>query len=171
MTNVHEVKGHFRRLASVLSVVWAAGTFGGLVNWLIGPLFESLRLLEFSHVDLHYSLNRGSLFSALTLGGVWGLIFLLTLPRQWGRIAADGHWQFWVRAFFYGLIPALVEIFFILPHDGHGIGGTGYGAATWVYVILFNTLGWSLPAYFWVYLIGPSDNSEGFGYDALAGNV
>ena len=51
------------------------------------------------------------------------------------------------------------------------MGGTDYGAATWVFVLLFNTLGWSVPAYCWLYLIGPEDGAQGFGYDALAGSV
>lgn len=162
----------FRRTATALSLAFAAGAFGGFANWLIEPLFEALHLLDWSGSGLHPTLDRGSLFAKLATGGVWGFIFLLTLPRTF-KIQQGGHdsWQFWTRAFLYGLIVAAVQIFIVLPHDGLGIGGRDLGNATPLWVTLFSTVGWSLPAYLWLYTIGPEDTEQGFGYDALAGTA
>ena len=51
------VKESLRGLATLLSVVFVAGAFGGLVYFFIGPLFEALRIFDVSHVELHYELD------------------------------------------------------------------------------------------------------------------
>lgn len=53
-----------------------------------------------------------------------------------------------------GLVPSLVQLLVIFPlSTPFGVGGVGLGAATPVFVLLFNTLGWSLPAYAWFLLL------------------
>ena len=51
-------KGCLRKFATVLSLVYAAGCVGGFVFWLIGPVFEGLRILEYCGVELHPELTR-----------------------------------------------------------------------------------------------------------------
>lgn len=56
--------------------------------------------------------------------------------------------------FLAGLGPSLVQLFVIFPlSTPFGVGGVGLGAATPVFVLLFNSLGWSLPAYAWFLLL------------------
>ena len=61
----------------------------------------------------------------------------------------------WRNAAASGLFPALVQMFLVFPlATPFGIGGVGLGAATPVFVLIFNTIGWSLPACGWFILTG-----------------
>ncbi len=54
-----------------------------------------------------------------------------------------------------GLFPSAVQTFIVFPVATHfGVGGVGLGKLTPLFVIIFNTLGWSLPAYAWFLLAG-----------------
>ncbi len=54
-----------------------------------------------------------------------------------------------------GLLPSLVQMFIVFPlATEFGIGGVGLGALTPLFVIIFNTIGWSIPAYAWFKLAG-----------------
>ena len=56
-----------------------------------------------------------------------------------------------------GLVPSLVQIFLVFPRTTpFGIGGVGLGNLTPVFVLIFNTIGWSIPAYAWFRLAGSS---------------
>lgn len=54
-----------------------------------------------------------------------------------------------------GLFPSAVQIFVVFPSTTpFGTGGVGLGKLTPIFVIIFNTIGWSLPAYLWFRLAG-----------------
>lgn len=54
-----------------------------------------------------------------------------------------------------GVLPSLVQIFLVFPlSTPFGIGGVGLGALTPLFVLIFNTVGWSIPAYAWFKLAG-----------------
>lgn len=54
-----------------------------------------------------------------------------------------------------GLFPSAVQMFVVFPNaTPFGIGGVGLGKLTPLFVIIFNTLGWSMPGYFWFRLAG-----------------
>ena len=48
-----------------------------------------------------------------------------------------------------GLLPSFVQMFVMFPLGGQGIGGYHLGIAMPLFVILFNTVFWSFPAYAW----------------------
>ena len=54
-----------------------------------------------------------------------------------------------------GIVPSLVQMFLVFPFSTpFGIGGIGLGALTPVFVLIFNTIGWGIPAYAWFRLAG-----------------
>jgi hypothetical protein len=54
-----------------------------------------------------------------------------------------------------GLFPSAVQMFIVFPNGTpFGIGGVGLGNLTPAFVLVFNTIGWSLPAYAWFRLAG-----------------
>jgi hypothetical protein len=54
-----------------------------------------------------------------------------------------------------GLFPSAVQIFIVFPvSTPFGVGGVGLGKLTPLFVVIFNTIGWSLPAYAWFRLAG-----------------
>ena len=48
-----------------------------------------------------------------------------------------------------GLLPAAVQLLLIFPLGGMSIGGVRLGYCMPLFVILFNTIFWSFPAYAW----------------------
>jgi len=54
-----------------------------------------------------------------------------------------------------GLFPSAVQMFVVFPSaTPFGVGGVGLGKLTPIFVLIFNTIGWSLPAYLWFRLAG-----------------
>ncbi|KAK9845421.1 hypothetical protein WJX81_006113 [Elliptochloris bilobata] len=91
------------------------------------------------------------LFSKVAWGGVWGA-FLFLIPLR--KVVA----RWWVRALVYGCGPSLVQILVVFPlTTPYGVGGVGLGALTPAFVFVFNTVGWSIPAYAYFRLHGFED--------------
>ncbi|CAL5227307.1 g10244 [Coccomyxa viridis] len=134
----------------ILSVAFAAGAVGGLINFLIAPLFGALHITTALGVDIAPGLNKGDLYQKLVWGGVFGFLFLIPL-RKYVK-------QWWVRACIFGVVPSLVQMFLVFPlSTPFKVGGVGLGALTPVFVLLFNTIGWGIPAYAWFRLAGYED--------------
>mmetsp|Transcript_7226 Transcript_7226/g.13112 ORF Transcript_7226/g.13112 Transcript_7226/m.13112 type:complete len:163 (-) Transcript_7226:358-846(-) len=142
---------------NALSCALCAGAMGGVANFLIAPLFGIMHITTACGVDIAPPLLKEDLYAKVFWGGVWGLVFLEPCLR---RVLP----QAWARALIYGILPSLVQIFLVFPlTTGFGIGGVGLGAATPVFVLIFNTLGWSMPALGWLLMTGvetPSSEDE-----------
>ncbi|EIE23864.1 hypothetical protein COCSUDRAFT_47036 [Coccomyxa subellipsoidea C-169] len=134
----------------ILSLAFAAGAVGGLVNFLIAPLFGALHITTALGVHIAPGLVKGDLYSKVVWGGIWGFLFMLPLRKyvkNWGA-----------RACIFGLFPSAVQMFLVFPHSTpFGIGGVGLGKLTPLFVIIFNTIGWSVPGYLWFRLAGYED--------------
>ncbi|BDA46518.1 hypothetical protein COCOBI_08-6120 [Coccomyxa sp. Obi] len=134
----------------ILSVAFAAGALGGFFNFLIAPLFGALHITTALGVHIAPALVKADLYSKVFWGGIWGFLFILPL-RKYIK-------SWWARAFIFGLFPSAVQMFLVFPNaTPFGIGGIGLGKLTPLFVIIFNTLGWSLPGYFWFRLAGYED--------------
>mmetsp|Transcript_18824 Transcript_18824/g.52498 ORF Transcript_18824/g.52498 Transcript_18824/m.52498 type:complete len:161 (+) Transcript_18824:148-630(+) len=130
-----------------------AGIVGGIFNFLIAPLFGALHITTACGVEIAPPLDKLDLYSKVFWGGVWGLVLLEPFLKRCIP-------SIWIRALLYGLLPSLVQIFLVFPlATPFGIGGVGLGAATPVFVIVFNTLGWSFPACGWLVLTGVVNSS------------
>ena len=130
------MKNGYRRL----SVVFAGGVFGGLLNslaiWLIGALGVTAAL----GVKLAPALTPAWLYPRLVWGGLWGLLFLLPVRRL--SPMAQG--------LLLSLGPTLVQLFVVFPfRTPAGRMGLGLGSLTPVFVVLFNAV-WGVAAAWWV---------------------
>ncbi|MEW5306708.1 MAG: hypothetical protein WDW36_009152 [Sanguina aurantia] len=131
------------------------GAVGGVANTLLPILFGLLHITTALHVDIAPAWSKEDLYHKVFWGGLWGFVFLIRLPLP--RVARS----WWTRACVYGLVPSLVQLLVIFPlSTPFGVGGVGLGAATPVFVLLFNTLGWSLPAYAWFLLLQSGSNPD-----------
>ncbi|MFP4070616.1 MAG: hypothetical protein ACLFTB_01080 [Desulfovibrionales bacterium] len=125
-----------------LSLVFAAGIFGGLVNGLVVWLFGKYGITGAFGVRMAPALTPGWLYPRLVWGGVWGLLFLLPLLRS--RTIA--------RGLVLSLGPTLVMLFIVFPYEMHqGMLGLRLGMLTPVFVLLFNAF-WGVAAATWLRL-------------------
>jgi hypothetical protein len=126
--------------ATSLSLYFAAGALGGLVNslavWGLGELGVTRAL----GVSIAPALTAGWLYPRIVWGGLWGLLFALPLRSPgWVR-----------RGLVLSLGPSLVQLFVVFPvRDGRGVLGLEHGALTPV-LVLFATAVWGLVASWWV---------------------
>lgn len=129
-----------------LSLYFAAGSLGGLVNsvaaWLCGAYGISAAL----HVALAPRLTAGWLYPRIVWGGLWGLLFLLPMVKS----------RFVLRGLIVSLGPTVAQLFYIYPTVMHkGMLGMKLGALTPVLVILLNAV-WGVTAAFWLRLVDRS---------------
>jgi hypothetical protein len=122
-----------------LSLVYAAGTVGGLINSLAVWLLGSSGITTALGVHIAPPLSAAWLYPRLVWGGLWGFIFLI--PFRDSPI---------LRGAIYSLGPTLVQLFIVFPlKDGKGMMGIGLGALTPLVVITANAV-WGVVASYWL---------------------
>ena len=128
------------------SLAFAAGTFGGLINSLTVWLFGLLSITALLGVKIAPALTPAWLYPRLVWGGLWGLLFLLSLA---GFIRKP----LWIQGLLYSLAPSLVQLFLVFPiKDSKGLLGLSLGTLTPVVVLVFNAI-WGLATAFWLHLV------------------
>jgi hypothetical protein len=121
------------RGSALFAVCFAAGTLGGLANSLALWLAGQWGITTLAGVQLAPPLTLAWLYPRLVWGGLWGLVYYLTVGsararRQWVR---KGLWV--------SLLPTAVQLFLILPnHTPYGMLGFGLGSLTPLFVLLCN---------------------------------
>ena len=126
--------------AGKLSMVFAAGCLGGLVNslavWLSGMYGISAAI----GVKIAPQLSAAWLYPRIVWGGIWGLLFLLPLLRR----------KFLAQGLIYSLGPTLVQLFVVFPMKANkGVMGLDLGDLTPLAVVVFNAV-WGVTASFWL---------------------
>jgi hypothetical protein len=123
-----------------LSLTFAAGVLGGLANSLAVWLFGALGLNQLLGVALAPNLTPAWLYPRLVWGGLWGWLFLFSLPKL----------TYPSRGILLSLGPSLVQIFVVFPLKAHkGIGGIELGYLTPLLVLFFNAV-WGLVTAIWL---------------------
>ncbi|MGD2095930.1 MAG: hypothetical protein PVG35_00025 [Desulfobacterales bacterium] len=131
-------------LARKLSLVFAAGVLGGLINSLAVWGAGELGITAAAGVKIAPKLSAGWLYPRLVWGGIWGILFLL--PMMQSRI--------WSRGFIYSLGPTLVQLFVVFPIKAHkGTMGLELGMLTPLFVVVYNAI-WGWAAAIWLRLTG-----------------
>lgn len=127
-------------LARKISLVFAAGVLGGLVNSLAVWAFGDFGITAAAGVKIAPKLSAAWLYPRLVWGGIWGVLFLL--PMMQTRI--------WSRGFIYSLGPTLVQLFVVFPLKAQkGAMGLELGMLTPLFVVLFNAI-WGWTAAIWL---------------------
>ena len=127
-------------LARKLSLVFAAGVLGALLNslavWAAGEFGISAAL----GVKIAPKLSAAFLYPRLVWGGIWGVLFLLPMMQT----------SIWSRGFIYSLGPTLVQLFIVFPLKANkGAMGLELGMLTPLLVIVFNAI-WGWTAAIWL---------------------
>jgi hypothetical protein len=131
-------------LARKISLVFAAGVLGGLMNSLAVWGAGELGITAAAGVKIAPKLSAGWLYPRLVWGGIWGVLFLL--PMMQTRI--------WSRGFLYSLGPTLVQLFMVFPMKANkGAMGLELGMLTPLFVVVFNAI-WGWTAAIWLRITG-----------------
>jgi len=122
-------------LVRKISLVFAAGVLGGLLNSLAVWGAGELGITAAAGVKIAPKLSAAWLYPRLVWGGIWGILFLV--PMMQTRI--------WSRGFIYSLGPTLVQLFIVFPMKAKkGMMGVELGLLTPVFVVIFNAIwGWT----------------------------
>ena len=127
-------------LAKKLSLVFAAGCLGGLLNSLAVWIFGVIGITSALGVKIAPPLTAPWLYPRLVWGGIWGLLFLLPLMRK----------RFLYRGLIFSLGPTIVQLFIVFPVKANkGIMGFDLGLLTPLFVFVFNAI-WGLAAAIWL---------------------
>ena len=129
-------------LFRTVSLVFAAGCFGGLVNslavWFLGDVGINAAL----GVSIAPKLTPAWLYPRLIWGGLWGFLFLLPFLRR--------SWL--LRGLIYSLGPSLVMLVIVFPLKAKkGMFGLELGNLTPFLVLFFNAV-WGVTAALWLRL-------------------
>jgi hypothetical protein len=130
------MKNFFRKL----SLVFASGAFGALVNSTVLWLFGRAGITAELGVKLAPSFTPAWLYPRLVWGGIWGILFLLPLAQN--------------RPFQQGLLislgPTIVQLFVIFPYQlNKGMMGLELGPLTPLFVLFINAV-WGVATALWL---------------------
>ena len=128
--------------AGKLSVVFAAGCLGGLLNSLAVWLGGYYGITPALGVKIAPQLSAAWLYPRIVWGGIWGILFLLPLLKR----------NYLIRGLIFSLGPTLVQLFVVFPMKANkGVMGLDLGALTPVAVVVFNAI-WGITAAIWLRL-------------------
>jgi hypothetical protein len=129
-----------KNLAKKLSLVFAAGCIGGLLNSLAVWIFGEIGITSAFGVKIAPQLSATWLYPRIVWGGIWGVLFLLPLMEK----------RFLYRGLIFSLGPTIVQLFIVFPiKAGKGVMGLDLGLLTPLLVIVFNAV-WGLAAAIWL---------------------
>ncbi len=127
-------------LAKKISLVFAAGCFGGLLNSLAVWIFGELGITSALGVKIAPQLTAAWLYPRLVWGGIWGVLFLLPLMQR----------RYLYRGLIFSLGPTIVQLFVVFPIKAQkGVMGLDLGLLTPLLVFVFNAI-WGLAAAVWL---------------------
>ena len=123
--------------------VFSAGCFGALVNsyalWLLGKYGVTAKV----GIDMAPGLSPAWLYPRIVWGGLWGLLFLLPVPRK----------SHFMRGLIFSLGPSVVQLLVVFPFMANdGWLGLHLGYLTPLLVLLLNGL-WGVSTVLWLKLI------------------
>ena len=128
-----------------ISISFAAGCFGGLINSLAVWYLGRKGIPQQFGVAIAPVWSLSFLYPRLVWGGLWGLLFTIPIWRS----------GFWIgvfsRGILFSLIPTLFQLFYVFPHlQGKEMMGLALGALTPLFVCLYNGI-WGFCAALWLY--------------------
>jgi hypothetical protein len=132
-----------KNLLRNLSLAYAAGSVGGLINSLAVWVFGAVAITGALGVKLAPDLTSAFLYPRLVWGGLWGFLFLLPF---FGNSPV-------LRGIVYSMGPTLVQLFVVFPFMAQkGMLGLQLGSLTPLFVIFFNII-WGITAAYWLHFV------------------
>lgn len=123
-----------------LSLMFAAGSFGGLIKGLVATASAGIGINAALGVTMVPSLTSAWVYQHVVWGGIWAFLFLIPLKGS-----------YYFRGAVFSLGQTLVQLLVIFPKMGKGMFGLQFGAFTPVLVLIFGII-WGLAAGFWLQL-------------------
>jgi hypothetical protein len=121
-----------------LSLIFAAGAFGGLVKALVAWSFGAAGLNALMGSKMAMPLTPMWIYAHVVWGGIWAFLFFLPLRGS-----------YYVRGALYSLAQTLIQLVLIFPKMGKGMLGLELGYMTPVLVTGFGVI-WGLATAFWL---------------------
>jgi hypothetical protein len=121
-----------------LSLIFAAGAFGGLVKAIVAWGFGAGGINAALGFKMAPALTPMWIYQHLVWGGIWACLFFLPIHRS-----------YYVRGAFYSLGQTLVQLLIIFPKMGKGMLGLELGYMAPVLVTFFGVI-WGLATAFWL---------------------
>ncbi len=127
-----------KRNAQLISVCFCAGLLAALVSTAFAWLCTAYGLTDLAGISLRVSPEIAALYPRMVQGGLWGLLFALTVLHPRSR-------RQWVRkGMVVSLAPTLYQLFVVFPYQTpYGSLGIELGLLTPLFVFLFN-LAWGI---------------------------
>jgi hypothetical protein len=123
-----------------LSLIFAAGGFGGLVKGVVAWLFGAWGINALLGSSLAPALSPAWIYQHVVWGGIWGLLFLL--PVRGISYPALGA--------LYSLPQSLIMLLVLFPKMGQaGLWGLGLGHSTPGLILFFGVV-WGVAAGLWL---------------------
>ena len=117
----------------MLAVCFCAGLLGALCNSLVAWQAVVWELTDMAGVKLSAPFTPAWLYPRLVWGGLWGLVYFLTV----GPINARRHWV--RKGLWISLLPTVFQLFVVFPYmTSHGAMGLKLGQATPLFVLIYN---------------------------------
>ena len=124
-----------------LSLVFSAGSFGGLINSLAVWLAGYLKITAAAGVNIAPALTSAMIYPRIVWGGLWGFLFLLPVFQNSPLL----------RGIVLSLGPTLVQLLVVFPAKApNAFMGLHLGTLTPLFVVIFNIV-WGLAAAYWLY--------------------
>lgn len=132
-----------QKLGKKLSLAFAAGALGGLINSVAVWLFGVLGITAALGVKIAPNFTPDWLYPRIVWGGLWGFLFLIPFLR---------HGYLW-RGLLYSLAPTLAQLLIVFPVKANqGLMGLKLGVLTPLLVLFFNAI-WGITTSFWLKFI------------------
>ena len=121
------------RTSALVSVSFCAGLLAAIVSTAFAWLCIRYGLTTLAGVALQVSLDIRALYPKMIWGGLWGLVFALSVAHNRTR-------RYWVRkGMLISIAPTLYQLFVFFPYQtGYGTLGIELGLLTPLFVFCFN---------------------------------
>jgi hypothetical protein len=121
-----------------LSLIFAAGAFGGLVKAMVAWIFGAVGINAALGFKMAPALTPMWIYQHMVWGGLWAFLFYLPL-----------RWSCYTRGALYSLAQTLIQLAIIFPKMGKGMLGLELGYMAPVLVTFFGVM-WGLATAFWL---------------------
>jgi hypothetical protein len=121
-----------------LSLIFAAGAFGGLAKALVAWWFGAAGINALLGFKMAPALNSAWIYQHMVWGGIWAWLFLL----PWSG-------SYYLRGAIYSLGQTLVQLLVIFPQMNRGWLGLELGPMAPVLVTFFGVI-WGVATGFWL---------------------
>lgn len=121
------------RSSTLFAVCFSAGVIGAFANSLTVWLCGVWGITASAGVAIAPELTAGWLYPRLVWGGIWGLVYFLSVGSRGSR-------RQWVRkGLWISLLPSLFQLAYVFPEQTpHGFLGLRLGQLTPLFVVGFN---------------------------------